>query len=210
MRDRVRRPAGCAATDGPAVQAGRGAQIDLRHGGIRGQRLEVGDVFERLRGLDVGAIGRRERTRVTRRELDRAALDAARDQRLLQAVFPGGGRRGDLRFDGRECSRRRGAPCGVRTSMCRRASMESEICTCVSTCVPPKRCAHDALDAFAHFGVVSVARHVDEAGIEALEAVAAHEQPHAAALVEIDDAAHAGDQLGQPASGTVRRAERFR
>ena len=55
--------------------------------------------------------------------------------------------------------------------------------------------AHDALDALAHLGVVAVARHVHEAGVEAFEAVAAREQAHAAPLVEIDDAAHDGDEF---------------
>ncbi len=61
--------------------------------------------------------------------------------------------------------------------------------------MPPKRVPHDAFDAFAYLGVVAVARHVDQAGIETLVGIAAREQAHAPALVEIDDAAHAGDQF---------------
>jgi len=36
------------------------AQIELGYGRIRGQRFEVGDVFQCLRRLDVRAVGRRK------------------------------------------------------------------------------------------------------------------------------------------------------
>ena len=55
--------------------------------------------------------------------------------------------------------------------------------------------AHDAFDALAHLGVVAVARHVHEARVETLVAVAPREQPHPASLVQIDDAAHDSDEL---------------
>jgi len=57
--------------------------------------------------------------------------------------------------------------------------------------------ANDAFDALAHLGVVAIARHVHEARIETLVAVAAHEQADAAALVQVDDAAHDGDEFGR-------------
>jgi hypothetical protein len=54
---------------------------------------------------------------------------------------------------------------------------------------------HDALDTFAYLGVVAVARHEDQAGIEAAVTVAAHEQACATAFVQVDDAADDGNEF---------------
>ena len=54
---------------------------------------------------------------------------------------------------------------------------------------------HDLLDALADLGVVAVARDVDEERIKTLEGIAAHEQPHRAAFVQVDDAAGDADQI---------------
>jgi hypothetical protein len=55
---------------------------------------------------------------------------------------------------------------------------------------------HDAFDALAYLGVVAVARHEHQAGVEAAITVTPHEQACTAPLVEVDDAAHDGNQLG--------------
>jgi len=39
------------------------------------------------------------------------------------------------------------APCAVAHQQVHAREVESEICTCVSTCVPPKPFAHDTFDA---------------------------------------------------------------
>ncbi len=54
---------------------------------------------------------------------------------------------------------------------------------------------HDLLDALPHLGVVAVARHVDEAGIKAVERIAAHQNAHRAPLIQVDDSAHDADQV---------------
>ena len=54
---------------------------------------------------------------------------------------------------------------------------------------------HDLLDALAHFGVVAIARDVDQARIETVIGVAADEQAHGAALVQVDYAAGDADQV---------------
>ena len=174
--------------------AGVRAQIQLRHGGLGRQRLEVGDVVERLRRFDLGAIARREHARVAAGELDGIARDAARDQCLLQAVFPRGrgGRdfffhRGDVVHRARAL-RRAHQQVQAREVRIRDLHLRFHVRAAEAL-------AHDAFDALAHLGVVAIARHVDQAGIEAPVGVAAREQAHASAFVEIDDAAHAGDQL---------------
>src|SRR5262249_18502826 len=59
-----------------------------------------------------------------------------------------------------------------------------------------KALAGDLLDALAHLGVVAIARHVDQAGVEAVVGIAAHQQAHGATLVQVDDSAHDADQVG--------------
>src|SRR6185437_4243771 len=54
---------------------------------------------------------------------------------------------------------------------------------------------HDLLDALAHLRVVTVARHVHQAGVEALIGIAPRQQAHRAALVEIDDTSGDADQV---------------
>ena len=190
-RDRVAELAGSAGDSAALLAAGPGAQVELRRRGLGAQRFEVGDVFERLRR----ARRRRDRPAETRARSAVAsstalAFDAARDQRLLQPVFPGGGGRGDLALRWRRCSRPsrralRRAHQHVQAREHRIGDLHLRFDVRAAEAL-----AHDALDALAHFGVVAVARHVDEAGIEALVAVAAREQAHAAALVQVDDAAH--------------------
>ena len=185
--------------------AGMRAQVELRNRGsrppaLRDRRCPRAPALVRRRRDSAGGNS----PRVTARELHGIARHAARDQRLLQPVFPGGCRgRRDLRLDGGDVFDRRARPAACAPAGAGAPASESEICTWDSTCVPPKRCAHDAFDALAHLGVVAVARHVHQAGIETLVAVASHEQAHAAAFVEIDDAAHDGDELGR------RRLEQF-
>ena len=58
--------------------------------------------------------------------------------------------------------------------------------------------ARDLLDALAHLGVVAIARHVHQAGVEAVVGIAPHQQSHRAPLVEIDHAAHDADQVRDP------------
>ena len=59
------------------------------------------------------------------------------------------------------------------------------------------------LDPLARLRVVTVARHVHEARVEAAERVAAHEQANLRPLVEVDDAAQDADEVGN------RRLEQF-
>jgi hypothetical protein len=54
---------------------------------------------------------------------------------------------------------------------------------------------NDLFDPFAHLRVVAVARHVNQTRVEMPDRVATQEQPHAMALVQIDDAADRADQV---------------
>ena len=54
---------------------------------------------------------------------------------------------------------------------------------------------HDLLDALAYFRVVAVARHVHQAGVEAVIGIAPREQAYRAPLVQVDDTAGDPDQI---------------
>ena len=58
-----------------------------------------------------------------------------------------------------------------------------------------ERLADDAFDALAHLGVVLLARHENQAGIEAPKRVAAQQQPHARPLLQTEDAGDDADQI---------------
>ena len=61
--------------------------------------------------------------------------------------------------------------------------------------MPANASFEDRREAPAQVAVVALARHVDEAGDEALERVAAHEQRDALALLQIEDADRGVEQL---------------
>ena len=108
--------------------------------------------------------------------------EAARQQLLLQPVFPGGRRCGDLRFDAVDVIHRPRAGLGVDQQVQARQRRIGDLHLGLDV-AGAKTGPHDALDALAHFGVVAVARHVHDAGIETFVAVTAHEQPHATTLI---------------------------
>ena len=171
------------------------AQIDLRSRRVRRQRFEVDDVVERLRGLDVGAIRSGEHARVARRQFHGVTTHAAGDQRLLQPVFPGGRRGSDGIFDGSDIfhGRRALRRAHQQVQPGEHGIRDLHLAFHVGA---REAIAHDSLDTFAHFGVVAVARHEHEAGVETLIAVTPDEQAHSATFVQIDDAAHDGDEFG--------------
>ena len=61
--------------------------------------------------------------------------------------------------------------------------------------LPGERLFEDRREAAAQLAVVALARHIDEAGDEALQRVAAHEQGDALALLQVEDADRGVEQL---------------
>ncbi len=55
--------------------------------------------------------------------------------------------------------------------------------------------AHDLLDTLAHFGVVPIARHVDQTRPEAVIRITPHQQPHRSTLVKVDHSPCDTDQI---------------
>ena len=164
--------------------------------GIRSQRLEVGDVVQCLRGVHVRAIGRREQlarsvparstaSRSTPREISaccRRSSQVAAAAAMACSMAP-------MSSHGRRALRR----AHQQVQSCQHGIRDLHLAFHVRAV---ETFAHDAFDALAHLGVVAVARHEHQAGVEALVAVTPHEQTHAAALVEVDDAADDRDELG--------------
>ena len=193
IRPPVRRMRRCTWLAGPPACARR---LSCGTAGFAASGFEIGDVLERLRGLDVDPIRRREQPGVSAGQFHRIAGRAARDQLSAAAGLPRSRGRRDLRFDAGDVVHRRRTGLRVHQQVQARQRGIGDLHLRLDMRRAEAR-ANDAFDALAHLGVVAVARHVHQAGIETFVAVAAHEQPDAAAFVQIDDAAHDGDELGR-------------
>ena len=180
-RDRI------AGLDDPQRHAGlrrAGGAVQVQSQALGGPRqcLEVAQVLERIGGLDLVLVRRREGVAVARREPRRFRGLEARRQRAAQAVGPGRRRQRDplLEFGDVRARRRlgRGAHHDVQARVVRardlHLGLERE---------SVQRLAQDPLDAVPDLGGVAVARHVDHAGPEAVERVAAQQQPRGAPFV---------------------------
>ena len=124
-----------------------------------------------------------------------AFLREARQQFLPQAVLPGAQRLGDAPFDSLDVDRDVALGVGAHQCVeaCERRLRDLHLRL---ERVPGQLVEQDLLDALAGQRVVSVAGHVQLAREEPLVRVATHEQAHAPALVDVDDAARAAHELG--------------
>ena len=84
---------------------------------------------------------------------------------------------------------------GTVTITCSRASTDSETRLVLSTSGASERVEQDRLDAADELGREAIAWHIDEAREEPAELVSAHEQSHALALLEAEDAHRGRVQL---------------
>ena len=167
----------CAGPTGSATT--RSSARDVVHGDFERRVLLVGG----REGVAPGAV-----------EPQRLGLAVGVEQRVLELVLPGADRLRDaaLELDGVDAAvgirRRAHQHVQPREHGLRQRHLRFD-----------RRAAEglerELLDALARLRVVAVARHVDEAGIEAAERVAAHEQAHLRALVEVHDAAHDADEV---------------
>ena len=169
-------------------------QGDVKGRGLRDHALERADVVDRDFEGHVLLVGGGEGLAPGAVEAQRLGLAVGVEQRVLELVLPGADRLRDPalehdRVDAAVGIRRRAhehvqpREHGLRQRhlrLDRRAAEGLE---------------RELLDALARLRVVAVARHVDEAGVEAPERVAAHEQAHLGALVEVHDAADHADEV---------------
>ena len=108
------------------------------------------------------------------------------DQRLVQAVGPRARGLGQARLELGGIDLGRDAV-GRAHDELDAGEDRSETCAWYSTSVPPSACCRMLLEAAPELGVVALARHVDEAGDEAGEGVAAQEQPDLLPLLQMQD-----------------------
>ncbi len=177
-----------------AVARARGQREPERLGPV-GQPVELEQVGDGALRAHFLLVGGREGLRIAVRQCLGLRRRALRGQRRAQPVLPGAQRLGDARLDaldvGRDLAARIGAHQQVQARQRRLGNLYPGLERLATQFLE-----QDALDALAGLGVVAVARHVQQAGEEALVGVAAQQQPHAPPLVEVDDAAEARDQLG--------------
>ena len=172
----------------------RPVQVQSQGARIDAQQLQVRQVLQHILGGHVLLVGEREGVLVAVDQGQAGGLAAPLAQLRAQPVDPGEGRFANAQLD----------LCEVGLDVLRRVGAHQHVHACVVGSGDQRLAldlgaaeaiAHDLLDALAHLGVVAVARHVDQAGVEAVVRVAAHQQPHGAPLVQVDDAAHDADQL---------------
>ena len=174
----------------------------VQPGRLGHQALESGDVVDRDLERRVFLIRGGEGPAPGAEEPERLGLAPVVEQRILQLVLPGADRLRDpaLELDRIDAGIRlgRGADQHVQPRQYglgqRYLRLDRE---------PAEGFQRELLDSLPGLGVVAVTRHVDEAGVEAAEHVAAHEQADLRTLVEVHDAAHDPDQVRD------RRLEQF-
>src|SRR6267154_3166164 len=106
----------------------RGAmQVELQRVWLGAQRLEIGEIREHLARGHVLLVGEREGAAVAARERQSLGFAAPLGQQLPQSVRPGQGRFRDAPLDPGEV-RMMALAGSVRTTTCRRAWLEPEIC----------------------------------------------------------------------------------
>ena len=102
------------------------------------------------------------------------------------------------------------APGAVRTVISTRTSTDAVKLTLNSDDGAGERLHQQLLPLLAQVGAVAVARRVDQAGDEALEAVAVDEQPEALPFAEAQDAHDDVEQLRPRRAAAARRADSCR
>ncbi len=170
------------------------AQLHAHRACIGRQGLQFTDIADRIGRRDLFLVRGRERRRIAIDERG-GLVRQARMQFLAQLVAPGAQRLGNAALDPRDVGGDRfalGVGAHQRLQPGQRGLRDLHLRF--------ERDARqfveqDAFDALAGLRVVAVARHIQQAGKEALVRVAAREQAHAAALVQVDDAAAGAQQL---------------
>ncbi|GIX16140.1 MAG: hypothetical protein KatS3mg119_0326 [Rhodothalassiaceae bacterium] len=158
-----------------------------------GQLLQLDDVEDRLARLEVLLVGPREDPAVAVEELQPPLLAEALDEKLAQILRPALDDLGDAPVDL--------VGIGLLHLAGPRADDEMPVrehgirqLAVIHRQLAPEGLAQDPRDLLAQARVVGFARHVDERGDEALEAVAADEGARARPLAQMQDAEGGGEQ----------------
>ena len=156
--------------------------------------LDPLDVRHRLPGREVLAIGTGERLAVPLEQRHRPLLAELLEERLAQVVRPRARRRGEPGLDLTDVVLRDRALLrvddDVEASLDRLGDSRG-----VVDARPAERLLEDVLDPLPVLRAEALARQIDQAGEEALERVAADEQPHVPALAEVEDPERGREQL---------------
>ena len=174
----------------------------VQPGRLGHQALESADVVDRDLERRVLLVRGGEGPAPGAEEPERLGLAAVVEQRILQLVLPGADRLRDpaLELDRIDAGIRLGRRADQHVQPRqdglgqRHLRLDRE---------PAEGFQRELLDSLPRLGVVAVTGHVDEAGVEAAEHVAAHEEADLRALVEVHDAAHDADEVRD------RRLEQF-
>ena len=189
------RPAGAQELEREVVLRRGVRQVEAEAevaGGI--EPLDALDVEHRLVRGEVLLVGERERVGVAVRQHARLLLAELLDQRGAQVVGPFAGRVGHLRLDPRDVVHRHVGGVDVDHVVQAREHRFGHARPVVDG-LAVQLAFEDLLDPLAVARVEPVARDVDETREEAPEVVAADEQPHAAALAQLEDAHRDREQV---------------
>ncbi len=175
----------------------------LRAGSVQAQaqRLRLGpqgfqrcDVLEHIARVDVLLVRHRESATVALRGRQPGGLSLALNQHLTQAVCPR--RRGlsDALLDRGQIGLAAILRIGAHDDMHARMNGAGDLHLRFDARAP-ESIEDDLLDPLPYLGAVTISRHVDEAGIEPMEWIAASQQAHGAPLIQIDDPTHDTDEV---------------
>ena len=160
----------------------------------RDERFQLTEIIDReLRG-SVVLVGGRKMVCIAREQLQRDGFVVATEQGILESVGPGPHRSRDSFLDPRGIGAMLILRIGPNQQMQAREHRVRQLHLGFDRGAV-EVLAHDGLDTLAYLRVVAIARDVDEAGVEAAEGIAPHEEAHLLALVEIDDAANDAHQV---------------
>jgi hypothetical protein len=166
------------------------AAAQLEAEGLRGdgQAEQLEHVGQRLGRRHVGLVGDRERALEAARDLGGARGRQALVDLRAQAVLPGAQRLGNASLDALDAGAHLARGVGAHQQVQARERRLGDLHLRLER-LAAELLEQDRLDALAGLGVVAVARHVQQAGEEALVRIAAQQQAHAAPLVQVDDPA---------------------
>ncbi len=158
------------------------------------QSFEVRDVFKHIARGDAFLVRERENSPIAIEEGETGRLAALLDERIAQAIRPGGRRLGDPLLDRGQIDL--AATFGIRADNHVHSGMDgARDLHMALDALAVEAFEHDLLDALSHFGAVAVTGNVDEARIKTMVRVATRQYAHRPAFVEVDDPTRNADQV---------------
>ncbi len=142
--------------------SGGTVQTQLQSARLLAQRLEVAQIVEHLLRGYVLLVGERKGVPVARHERQSRRLPALADEHLAQPVGPGERRLGDATLDCGEIGLVTPARIGAHYHVHARVARAGDLRLALDAGAG-EALERNLLDALAHFGVVTIARHVHQA-----------------------------------------------